>query len=156
MCRWIAFLLIVVCLATVTGALAVSFDPNPPCKGPFKGEEPTDEQLAEIFAIHQTWLDGDFQEGDERRANLCEAELHEAELTGANLRGANLLETNLWEANLWEANLSGANLSGANLRWADLSWADLKGVDLRDTKMEDATICKTLTAWGEDNSGCNK
>ena len=78
--RWIAFPLIVVCLATTTGAFALE-----ECDGPFKGKKPTHDQLAEVLANHQAWVTDDFPDGDERRANLCEA----------NLRGAALSSTDL-------------------------------------------------------------
>jgi uncharacterized protein YjbI with pentapeptide repeats len=87
-------------------------------------------------------------------ADLRYADLSRANLKGADLRGVDLRRAVLRYADLTGANLSGANLSGANLRWADLSGAELKGVDLKDAKMGDAIICETLTAWGEDNSGC--
>ena len=106
-----------------------------------------------------------------RRANLTRADLSEANLKGADMRYADLSRANLKGADLsgvdlsrailryadlTRANLSGANLSGANLRWADFSGADLKGAVLRNAKMDDAIFCKTLMAWGEDNSGCKK
>ena len=98
----------------------------------------------------------DLSEANLKGADMRYADLSRANLKGADLSGVDLSRAILRYADLTGANLSGANLSGANLRWADLSGADLKGVDLRGTKMDDAVLCKTLTAWGEDNSDCKK
>jgi hypothetical protein len=35
-----------------------------------------------------------------------------------------------------------------------LSGIDLSTAILKGAKIEGATFCKTLTPWGEDNSGC--
>ena len=61
------------------------------------------EDLAEILAKHQKWLNGEL--GGEK------ANLYEADLRGADLR--------------W-ADLRGANLHGANLRWASGNSRELK------------------------------
>ena len=76
--RWIAFPLIVVCLATTTGAFA-----QEECDGPFNGKKPTEKQLAEVLAIHRAWINSGFPTGDERRANFCKANLSGADLSGA-------------------------------------------------------------------------
>jgi len=57
--------------------------------------------------------------------------------------------------------LSGANLIDAKLNGADLKNANLGGLDLSTAQVRNATVdlailCKTLTPWGEDNSGCEK
>jgi uncharacterized protein YjbI with pentapeptide repeats len=51
-----------------------------------------------------------------------------------------------FKASRTEADLNGANLSGANLM----------GANLKNATVDLAILCKTLTPWGEDNSGCDK
>ena len=88
---------------------------------------------------------------DLSEANLSEADLRYVKLVEANLSGANLRFSVLENANLMNANLENANLNGA-----DLSGAKLEGADLVRWDLGDAFLCKTLTPWGEDNSGCEK
>ena len=53
------------------------------------------------------------------------------------------------------AEFEGANLEDANLEGADLSSANLTGANLRTVLgLDKARLCKTITPWGEDNSGC--
>ena len=80
--RWIAFALIVICFATTTGTFAQA-----ECVGPFKEKKPTDEQLAEVLAVHKSWLEDYFPDGDERRGDLCWANLRGAFLGEADLSG---------------------------------------------------------------------
>jgi uncharacterized protein YjbI with pentapeptide repeats len=51
-------------------------------------------------------------------------------------------------------NLSGANLSFSNLEDADQSDADLTGTNLQNVNINASKLCRTITPWGEDNSGC--
>ena len=98
--------------------------------------------------------------------DLSGADLIGAYLPYANLEGADLSGAKLGDADLEEANLSGANLRkvkvpGANFSGADLStaiWgytADLStAISINTDNFYGAILCKTLTPWGEDNSGC--
>ena len=103
--------------------------------------------------------EANFEQDTLRSAFLREANLHKANLKGANLwstslEGANLREANLEGANLSIASLYGANLEGAKLEGAKLSGVDLSTAILKDANLDGAILCKTLTPWGEDNSGC--
>ena len=80
--------------------------------------EITPEQLKEILAQHQKWVETGEKEG-------TRADLSRANLQGAGLRGANLQR-----AHLWEANLQGARLALANLQKADPTGA-LLDIQLR-------------------------
>ena len=88
---------------------------------------------------------------DLSEVNLEKADLLEAILTRAILSGANLESAYLGEANLEGGKLIAANLEKANLKVGDLSTAQL-----RNATVDLAILCKTLTPWGEDNSGCEK
>lgn len=103
------------------------------------------------------------------RADLTEAKLYEADLMGAVLRGVKLGNVNLTEkdlsgvdlrgadlrrSELSGANLTGADLTGANLYGADLTGANLTGVEMGEAFLARTKFCKTITPWGEDNSGC--
>ena len=69
------------------------------------------DELKQILAAHEKWLESDGKEG--KQAVLGFANLQGADLTRANLQGANLSLTNLQGANLVDAKLQGANLRGA-------------------------------------------
>ena len=131
--RWIAFLLIVVCLATTTDAFA-----QEKCDGPFKGKTPTDEQLAKDLANHKAWMDAEGPDGDKRRANLCDANL-----SGANLSGARLIAGFLIGTNLSNADLTGVDLRFSDLTDAVLTGATLTGVIWGDTTCPDGTNTST-------------
>ena len=62
--------------------------------------EVSDEELKQILAAHETWLETRGEKG-------------KADLSRTDLQGANLLRANLQEANLGSANLQGADLTGA-------------------------------------------
>ena len=85
----------------------------------------------------------------ENRPNLSGANLSNADLSGADLR-----ESYLKDADLSGAKLRGANLSFSNLEDADLSDADLTGANLQNVNINASKLCRTITPWGEDNSGC--
>ena len=56
-----------------------------------QGAEPrkvSEEELKQILATHETWLETDGKEGS--RADLSQTDLQGANLNGANLEGANL------------------------------------------------------------------
>ena len=133
--RWIAFPLIVVCLATTTGAFA-----QQACGGPFKRKKPTDEQLTEVLASHQAWMDADsLVLGDERRAKFREA----------NLRGANMRATNLFKADLSGANLTGILANGT------LVCAELDGSGGRTEPPEPPPLlCDTFDCAAEIADEC--
>ncbi len=80
--------------------------------------EVSEEELKQIRAAHETWLETDVKEGT--RAHLRSANLQGANLSFANLEGADLEKANLQGANLRDAKLQGANLFDANLQGADL------------------------------------
>ena len=98
----------------------------------------TPNQLKEILAQHQLWLDSDGKQG--RRADLYRVNLTEANLNGVNLRRANLDEVNLTGADLRGAELYWALLYDANLTGADLRGADLTGADLRGANLTGAQL----------------
>ena len=97
----------------------------------------TQEQIKEVIALHQDWLN-DKVEGV--RADLRKADLREANLRGANLRGANLRKADLSGAALRKAGLSRADLRGANLRGANLRGANLRYADLGEANLGDANL----------------
>lgn len=89
-----------------------------------------DQDLTEILADHQKWIDSTGGQG--RRANLA----------GANLRGVNLEGANLQEALLWGCDLQGADLSSANFQGAILREANFQKAELRFTNLQDAYLHK--------------
>ena len=99
--------------------------------------EVSQEELEQILAAHQKWVESDGKEGNQadlikanlEKADLFQANLQEADLMGANLQGADLLVANLQKANLAGAQLQGANLNGANLRGAELKHTNLEGAE---------------------------
>jgi uncharacterized protein YjbI with pentapeptide repeats len=99
--------------------------------------EVSQEELKQILAAHQKWIESDGKEGNQadlikanlEKADLFQANLQEADLMGANLQGADLLVANLQKANLAGAQLQGANLNGANLRGAELKHTNLEGAE---------------------------
>ena len=70
--------------------------------------ELTREKLHKILEEHKHWIDEDYKNWEEMRADLHNADFHDANLLNADLSGANLLNVDL----------SGANLRGADLRSA--------------------------------------
>ncbi len=83
-----------------------------------KLREVSEEELKQILAAHETWLETDGEEGkraDLSRTDLQDANLESAILREANLQGAILVGANLQEAYLTSAKLQGARLGGANL-----------------------------------------
>ncbi len=98
----------------------------------------SEEELKEILAEHQTWLETDGKEGT--RADLSRTDLQGADLRGANLQEANLLGAKLWGANLRVAKLQEADLRDANLQEANLNSANLQEADLRGAKLQGASL----------------
>ena len=101
------------------------------------------DELQQVLAAHQTWLESDGTQGEP--ADLSGAYLQGAELGGAKLQRANLQGADLQEADLDQAELQGADLEGANLQKsklerADLEKADLIGADLRGANLGDAKL----------------
>ncbi len=138
-----------------------------------KLREVSEEELRQILAAHETWLETGGEEGepaDLSRANLQGADLGFANLQSANLRSAKLQGAFLFGASLQEADLAGANLQGAklisaNLQGANLNDADLQGTDLFRANLQgayllgaDLTKAKNLTreqldkACGDDKT----
>ncbi len=128
-----------------------------------KLREVTEEDLRQILAAHETWLEtggekgkqADLSRTDLQEANLRLADLQEADLRGANLQEANLRLADLQEADLRDAKLQKAllgfaNLQGANLRDADLQGANLRGADL--TKAKNLTREQLDGACGDDKT----
>jgi hypothetical protein len=121
------------------------------CSGPYKGRSVTPEELADVLAAHQKWLE---KEADGRQANLCGAILHGATLPWVDLIGADLQETalhgadlhraNLLGVNLHRATLFGANLHKAILHSADLQQANLQEADLTEADLYDAEVSATI------------
>ncbi len=56
----------------------------------------SEEELKQILAAHETWLETDGEKG--READLSRTDLQGADLVVANLQGANLGGANLQEA----------------------------------------------------------
>lgn len=118
----------------------------------------TQEELNQILAKHQLWLDGkqDGEYADLGFANLCSinlenanlsaaclrnAEFYQAQMKNVNLSGAflysaRLVDANLEKANLRNTNFESANLKRANLRYANLTHSYLEGATLRDAFLE--------------------
>jgi len=92
----------------------------------------SEEELKQILAGHETWLETDGKEG--KQAGLSRTDLFCANLQGADLAGANLQG-----ADLWFANLQGALLQGAKLQGADLTDANLtKAIGLTQEQLDEA------------------
>ncbi len=120
--------------------------------------EVSEDELKQILAAHQTWLETGGEKGkqaDLSRTDLQGAALVGANLVSANLQGADLRGAKLQKAILFRANLQGADLPRADLQGADLPRADLQGADLRGA---DLTKAKNLTreqldkACGDDKT----
>ncbi len=88
-----------------------------------KLREVSEEELKQILAAHETWLETDGGEGE--RADLSRTELQGANLIGAKLQGADL----------YRAKLQGADLRRADLQGADLRRADLQGANLKEAEL---------------------
>ena len=58
-----------------------------------KLREVSEDELEQILAAHETWLETVGKEGEQ--ANLTRAKLQEAVLGGANFQGAKLISANL-------------------------------------------------------------
>ena len=118
-----------------------------------KLREVSEEELKQILAAHETWLETGGEKG--KQADLSRTDLQGADLVVANLQGANLGDANLQEANLYSAGLQEARLGSANLQGADLYHADLQGANLTGA---DLTKAKGLTreqldeACGDDET----
>jgi len=110
--------------------------------------EVSQEELKQILAAQQKWLQSDGKEGQRahliganlQQANLDDANLQEAFLWGANLQGAKLFLANLQKADLSEANLQKAGLRKANLQWAFLRKANLQQANLDDANLQEAFL----------------
>jgi uncharacterized protein YjbI with pentapeptide repeats len=154
-------------VAHVTALLAVELptpEPSAECEGPYKGVRPTENELVDILAAHQIWLNHLwFKTSDTggRQANLCgvnlgdpflrgndwlkqadlgSANLQEAFLHGVNLEKAQLQHANLYKAHLNSANLYNAFLTFANLQGAKLNSVNFKAADLGGTNLQDADL----------------
>ncbi len=78
-----------------------------------KLREVSEEELKQILAAHETWLETGGEKG--KQANLSRTDLQGADLVVANLQEAHLGSANLQGADLDHAVLQGANLTGADL-----------------------------------------
>ena len=127
------------------------------CNGPFKDKKISTEQLQQIIAQHQDWLQ---ETGkivnlkDKRRANLCGAQLQKMDLKKMDLSQANLMEANLTMAQLQQTQLyktwlDDAVLNDANLDKANLTKAYLFNVEMRWARLN-ATIL--VDAWLDDSN----
>ena len=83
------------------------------------GSRPTPQELDEILAAHQRWVESEGKSGTR------------ADLTNADLSGAKLTNADLTNADLTNADLRFADLTNADLRFADLTNAHLSGAILR-------------------------
>ncbi len=108
----------------------------------------SDEELKQILADHQRWVETDGKEGEQ--SDLSRTDLQGAALVGANLVSASLQGANLGGAKLQKAILFRANLQGADLPRADLQGADLRGADL--TKAKNLTREQLDEACGDDKT----
>ncbi len=124
---------------------AAATDPDAAQDEGAKLREVSEEELKQILADHQRWVETDGREGtraDLTGANLQGANLGEANLGSAKLQGANLMLAKLQGANLWGANLRLANLQGANLGEANLWMANLSGANLFAANLQGANLTK--------------
>ena len=117
--------------------------------------------LEEVLALHNRWLNKSEGWSDEDRADLSGANLSRtnllvrerliganlsgaymagADLTGVDLTGAFLIGANLGKAYLIRANLRKANLRGINLRGADMIEANLTGADITGADLTGADL----------------
>lgn len=108
--------------------------------------KPTQEELSEILAKHQLWLDG--QEGGERAnlnyLNLAWVNLENANLRYSNMKVADLTEARLTGANLEYANLRNSILVSANLECTNLRYAVLRNADITDASLSKADLTHAL------------
>ena len=58
--------------------------------------------------------------------------------------------------NCKECPFVGVDISGKDLKNKDLTGATLNGADLTGANLDSAIKCKTISPWGEDNSGCKQ
>ena len=103
-----------------------------------KLREVSEEELKQILAAHETWLETGGEKG--KQADLSRTDFQGADLGGANLQGADL----------GGANLQGANVAGANLQEAILYSAKLQGANL--TKAKGLTREQRDEACGDDET----
>ncbi len=105
-----------------------------------KLREVSEEELKQILATHETWLETGGEKG--KQANLSRTDLQGASLSGANLREANLVRAKLQGAQLFRAKLQWAQLFDANLQGAILIEANLQGASLWGANLQAANLTK--------------
>ena len=126
---------ILIYLLTPLSAVAVE------CNGPYKGKQPTPEQLKKVLEDHKAWLEKEEKSDDDPlKANLCLADLRYADLWKANLSNVDLRSAILAHANLEGAKLSNADLRSAILGAANLTNANLMKANLMEAYMEGANL----------------
>ena len=109
-----------------------------------------DSNLGQAFFGYVALESGDFSNADLRQAMFGVTDLTEANFTGADLRGA------VFEyVDLTGAIFDGAILDKATMfKHADLSNARLDKAKIDGTDFSEATLCETMTPWGQDDAGC--
>ena len=114
------------------------------------GADFKDSNLGQAFFGYVALASGDFSNADLRQALFGVTDLTEANFTGADLRGAAFEYVDL----------TGAIFDGAILdketmfKHADLSNARLDKAKIDGTIFSEATLCETMTPWGQDDAGC--
>lgn len=111
----------------------------------------TQEELDQIIAKHQLWLDGEeggelanFEASDLSFASLRHINLKNSYLVGTNLKFTNLYCAQMQRSDLRGANLYCASLVGANLEYVDLEYANLGNANLADANLKYANLKFTI------------
>jgi len=100
------------------------------------------EELQQVIAKHQKWLDG--REGGAR------ADFRDCDLSGSDLRNSDLRYSNLRNSDLRYSNLRNSDLRNSDLRYSDLRNSDLRYSDLRnsDLRYSDLSNCDLSNCVG--------
>lgn len=101
------------------------------------------QNLDEILAKHQRWVEKaeGWEPGD--RANLYRADLSNMNLDGVNLFGAEMSGVNLFGASLKNANLLGADLTSAIMSKTDLTNCNLTRANMLNVNLHKAVLQNT-------------
>ena len=124
-----------------------------PASGAPKLRAVSAEDLQQILADHQKWLDSSGKEGE--RANLVRTDLRGRNLAKANLQKAKLDGADLRSACFVKTQLSVATLLGADLRGADLSKARLHGATLEQAQFQGACLIRAELQGKDGVLGAN-
>lgn len=98
----------------------------------------TDEELKQILAEHQLWLDSGREQG--KQADFSGKNLDQTNLSGVNLQEAILIEASFFAANLERANFTKAQLAKAIFLNAYLPQANFTEANLLAATFREASV----------------